>query len=759
MAKTDDMPKTKAELIDELQRLRQQVAVLQESADQRDHTAQTSRQTAETPHDPQVAGRPLFDSILLRTLMDSTSDYIFFKDRQSRIIRTNRPHAQLLGITDPKEAIGKTDFDFFPEQDAQRFYEEEQRIMESGQPVIAREWPIPGKEGQTVWVSESKIPFTDETGNVTGLVGIARDITDRKQTAEALRQAHAELEQYTASLERQTTQLRLASEIASNAAAIREVSHLLEETVHLVSNRFGFYHAGIFLIDEQDEYAVLRAASSENGRRMLERGHKVQVGGDGILGHVAATAEPRIAAPGRSPHPLPNPSEASKPVSLPDTRSQAVLPLNVRGRTIGLLDVQSTDETAISEDSLVPLRTLADQLAIAIDNARLAERAEAQLHELGLLYGEYSTAAWAQLASPDRAAGYIYDQVDVVPAAELSAPALDLAQERGQTVALAAPDAPHNMMATPLRLRQQIIGALGIQETEKAREWSPHEIALIEAVSEQVALALESARLFAETQKSAQTMQALYETSRVLSSALDEDTLIRAILEAVYRTLDCEHAIISTVDSSTKTIGIRHGIWQGQFDVFPKWIQTAQYPLDHPDILADIYRTGRTETIEMWDPRFNREIWDEFGHERLLRIFMPIKMRDRVLGVVEVAYDKRDKHQVGDDEVHMLEAFMDQAAVALENTRLFEQAQQRAQREHQTYEITAKIRRAPDIVSMLQTAVDELGQALHTDRTLIRLKAKPPEEQSDLPSDSRSDLLSDSRSDLLSDQDGENQEQ
>ena len=132
-------------------------------------------------------------------------------------------------------------------------------------------------------------------------------------------------------------------------------------------------------------------------------------------------------------------------------------------------------------------------------------------------------------------------------------------------------------------------------------------------------------------------MQALYETSHALSSSLEEESLMRAILEAVYSTLGCEHVLISTVDEEAGTIGFLHGIWRGEFDVFPKWIQASQYPLDHPDILTDVYRTGRTEIIGAWDERFNREIWDKFGHERFLRIFMPIKMRDRVIGAFKGA--------------------------------------------------------------------------------------------------------------------------
>ena len=412
---------------------------------------------------------------------------------------------------------------------------------------------------------------------------------------------------------------------------------------------------------------------------------------------------------------------------LPGILSQIVLPLNSHGRTMGVLDIQSTERAAFSDQSRAVLQTLADQLAVAIEHARLVERTEAQLRELSRLSGKYSAEAWGRLATPEQTTGYTYDQVGVVTAPEIASPVMDRAMSDGKTVVEFEPERTRAELAAPLKVRDRIIGALAIQENDREHEWSAHEIALVEAVSEQVAQALENARLFAESRKSAQTMQALYETSRALSSALEQEKLIRTMLESVYQTLGCEHAIISTVDPNTKTIGIRHGIWNGQHDVFPKWIQKAQYPLDHPDILADVYRTGQTEIIDGWDARFNREVWEEFGHERLVRIFMPIKIRDRVLGVIEVGYDRRQKSKIGEEEVQMLAAFADQAAVALENVRLFEQAQQRAHREHQTYEITSKIRRSSDVATMLQTTVDELGQALQTDRTLIRLKVKLPE--------------------------------
>ena len=124
---------------------------------------------------------------LLHTLMNSSPDYLFFKDRESRFIRTNTAHAQqLLGLPGPEEAMGKTDFDLFPQQEAQRFFDEEQRIMATGQSVVAREWALHSSTtGKVVWLSEHKVPIRDADGQVVGLVGISRDVTAQKQAEAA----------------------------------------------------------------------------------------------------------------------------------------------------------------------------------------------------------------------------------------------------------------------------------------------------------------------------------------------------------------------------------------------------------------------------------------------------------------------------------------------------------------------------------------------------------------------------------------------
>ncbi|MBN1811622.1 MAG: GAF domain-containing protein [Anaerolineae bacterium] len=648
------------------------------------------------------------EQYLLNALLDSTPDHIYFKDTESRFIRVSRSQSERFGLDDSADIVGMIDFDFFTEEHARPAYEDEQRIVRTGEPVLGLEEKETWPDGSVSWVSTSKMPLRDEAGRIIGTFGISSDVTARKQ---------AEL-----ALERRAVQLQTVAEVGREAAAILDVRQLLNRTVNLVSEGFGFYHAGIFLLDDLKQYAVLRAASSEGGQRMLERGHSLPVGQVGIVGSAAAANEPYVALDvGEDAVFFDNPD-------LPETRSEMALPLSIRGEAIGVLDVQSEEPSAFTEEDVATLRILADQLAVAIQNARLVERTEEQLRELNLLYGQFSAETWERLLSAERPLGYIYDRIDVSPVDGSPSPAYDLAVERGEVVELDASEASEAVLAVPLRVRGQVIGSLGV-EAGDGRDWTPEEITLVEAVSEQVAQAIDGARLFAEAQKTALSMESLYQTSRAISSSLEEEAMIRAVLEAVYRTLNCEHVLLCTVDEERRTIGLQHGIWGGEFDIYPEWKETNQYSLDDHDIIPNIYRSGRTEIIGEWDDRFNREIWDKFGHERFLRVFMPINLRERVIGVVEVAYDKHRKNRISDDEVQMLSAFMDQAAVALENIRLFDQAQRRAQREHRIYEIANRLRRSPDISTILQTAVDELGRTLEVDRAMVRLRVKPREER------------------------------
>lgn len=503
-----------------------------------------------------------------------------------------------------------------------------------------------------------------------------QELGERTRIEEALRAAHEELARYTDNLERRTAQLQVGAEVAREAAAILDVQQLLDTAVRLISERFGFYHAGVFLIDEsrsgegrsgKGKYAIMRAASSEGGRRMLERGHKLQVGKVGIVGYVAATGEPRIAGD------VGQDAVHFAHGDLPDTRSEMGLPLTVRGKTIGVLDVQSTLEAAFSEDDIAVLQTLADQLAVAIDNARLVQRTETQLRELSLLYGEYTARIQDELASGEGSLGYVYDRIDVMPASSLSAPILDRALTEGETVALVEPDTAERTLATPLKLHDQVIGTLGIQETDGGRGWSPNEIALVEAVGEQVALALENAQHFAETQRAATQMQVLNELGQALAASLSVNEVLEESYRGASRLIDASNFYIALYDEEKNQVSVPLNITQSAIDSQVVTLAANQGITGY--IVQNRTSVLIKENLLEWQKE--KEI-EPVGDPARSWLGVPILIGERVLGVMAAqsfttthVYDERDRD--------LLTAIASQTAIALQNAYLFEETQRRVQ--------------------------------------------------------------------------------
>jgi len=322
----------------------------------------------------------------------------------------------------------------------------------------------------------------------------------------------------TRDLERRSRQLEAAAQVAREAAAIRDVAGLLNATVRLISEQFGFYHAGIFLLDEPGEYAVLRAASSEGGQRMLARGHRLRVGQVGIVGYVAGVGQPRIALDvGADAVFFDNPD-------LPQTRSEMALPLKVRGRVIGVLDVQSTQEAAFSAEDVEVLQTMADQVALAIENARLVEESQRAVQELETFYGRRLRQAWAERVAV-RPTAYRYTGADVEAVT-------------GTAALSAGPDEGHRL-AAPINLRGQTIGSVVLRRAPDAEPWSDEEALLLEEVGLQIGLALENARLLEETRQRA-----------------EQERLISEITEHMRRTVDVETILQTTVTELGQALGV-----------------------------------------------------------------------------------------------------------------------------------------------------------------------------------------------------------
>lgn len=169
-------------------------------------------------------------------------------------------------------------------------------------------------------------------------------------------------------LQRRNQHLLAAAEVSKVATQIHQIQELLDKCVDLIRTHFGFYYAAIFLVDKAGKSAILRAATGEGGKKLLEAGHKLDVGSQSMVGWVTANNAARIALDvGEEAIRFDNPM-------LPKTRSEIALPLRVRGEVIGALDAQSTSVNAFSDEDIQTIQLMADQVAIAIDNAKLFDQ-------------------------------------------------------------------------------------------------------------------------------------------------------------------------------------------------------------------------------------------------------------------------------------------------------------------------------------------------------------------------------------------------
>jgi GAF domain-containing protein len=400
----------------------------------------------------------------------------------------------------------------------------------------------------------------------------------------------------TRDLERRAIQLATAADVGRAAASILDLDTLTRQVVELVRDRFHLYYAGLFLLDKAGASAVLAAGTGEAGRIMRERGHKLEVGGISMVGAACAQRKAQIALDvGDEPNRFENPL-------LPSTRSEMALPLVVGERVIGALDVQSSEPSAFSKGDIAVLQLVADQVAVAVDNARKFSQEAEVLEATSPLFrvsrrlaSAINTADVVQVlinsVSETEADGCVVGALNFSLSGETDSVTFlgEWNRQRRSQLAVGAtflanasplplqivtsywtikdvtrdlqmPESLRRFLVgyggrgfvnIPLRAGGRVIGFVSIYRAEPG-SFSPVSVRLYETLIDQAAVAMERARLLEEAQVRAERERLVADVSARMREQLDVDAVLKTTAEEVYRALELEELVIRlTADGSS----------------------------------------------------------------------------------------------------------------------------------------------------------------------------------------------------------------
>jgi GAF domain-containing protein/HAMP domain-containing protein len=375
---------------------------------------------------------------------------------------------------------------------------------------------------QQIGAGRWDVPLPPVGKDEIGLLAKALD-TMTTQIRELVAGLEARVAERTQELERRSAYLEASAEVGRAAISVLDPDQLIRQTVHLIREHFGLYYVGLFLTDEAsdgtgDEWAILRAGTGEAGRAMLARGHRIRVG-SGMVGWAIANAQWRVA-----PEVGDDAVRMATP-ELPDTRAEAALPLRSRGQVLGALTVQDTRPGVFDEDAMVILQILGDQVAVALDNARLFAASQEALAAERLAYGEVSRDAWTQMIRLQSASGYRCDERGVFLSTGSLQPEGRQSVE-GRITAL-TDDGERPTAAVPILVRGHVIGVLNFRKAAENDTWTREEVTLLESLAERLGQALEGARLYQESQRRAAQEQLVGEVTARMRETLDVDTVLQ----------------------------------------------------------------------------------------------------------------------------------------------------------------------------------------------------------------------------------------
>ena len=509
---------------------------------------------------------------------------------------------------------------------------------------------------------------------MSGMDEITQAFTQLRRQVGALNQS------LDASTRRYQRNLEIASRISQETARLSDIDTLFQRTIDLICDEFGFYHAQIFLVDDVSEYAVLRYSHGEAGQALLDRGHKLGVGSRSVIGRVTQASEPVVVNDTHSESTVHRPNPL-----LPDTRAEIALPMRINEQVIGALDIQSTLPDVFRDEEVQIFQLLADQLAVALQNARLAEQAQQRLRQVDNINRQFTQQAWQELlARGEVDQAYHYNLLGVEPGADVGG--------------------EHRI---PITVRGVPVGELTATAGD-ANMLTEGDEAFLRAIADRVGLAIENARLLGEIQTSLSETFVLYQLSRTLSEAYSLSDVIGAIISSVMP--DAEAGIITLFDEES---GNEH------LTISAEWHPTRKLYLEgerlvlaeHP--LLESMRQDQVTLVEdidldrRVDERLRALLRDQMGIRAA--VIVPFSVRTTWRGVMVIGY--AHARSFAEREGRLFHALIDQAGVTVDNRILLNENELALAQIERLYS-------GSRVVNMAQSAQDVVRAAVATNNDM-----------------------------------------
>ncbi len=367
-----------------------------------------------------------------------------------------------------------------------------------------------------------------------------RNETELLRTNRELRESRDRLEIQTQELAQRTQYLEAAARVARETTAVLEVNRLLRRVVEILAEQFDLSRLRIFITDETRTWASAAIQAEVLPDKQLEvlEGEPLQfqVGVESPVGYATKTGEPYVTGDVRR-DPL-----FARTRGLGETRSEMVLPLVARGQILGALDVHSAVTNAFKDEDVRMMMALADQVAVALDNARLFQEAQEALTAERQARGEMAREAWGRLLEINPNLGVVVDAGGAMETVPAMRPGMEEAVRTGKVIRQVTPDAMQ--VALPIWVGGEIIGVVEGRRSGRSEDWSQDEISLIETLTDELSGALERARLYHESQRLVARERAIGQVMQEVRRSLELEAVLQAAADEIRNAMQLERVSV-----------------------------------------------------------------------------------------------------------------------------------------------------------------------------------------------------------------------